>query len=210
MMKITTLTLIACSALLVGCAHQATPSASVKPAIPDYDQGLQAEARGDFAAAREAFWRAWTKAREGGATPAYKSAVLYNWGRMAGYTCNWTQGERLLQESLDMETPLSGPNSGALSKRLFELARLHFDQGHFALAAGFYERAVAMAERLGVGQSDPIGLANAQDDLAQSLQKSGQADKATAARARATALRTQHPGQRARFVPRHYPKSCPR
>lgn len=210
MMKLATLTLITCSALLLGCVHQATPTASGKPAIPEYDQGLQAEARGDFAAAREAFWRAWTKARDSGATPAYKSAVLYNWGRMSGYTCNWAQGERLLQESLDMETPLSGPTSSALSKRLFELARLHFDQGHFAQAAGFYQRAVAMAERLGVAQRDPIGLANAHDDWAQALQKSGQPDQAGAARVRAKTLRAQHPGQRARFVPRHYPKSCSR
>ena len=210
MLKTTTLTMMACTALLLGCAHEPASKAQDAPVNQDYNLGLQAEARGDFAAARDAFWRASTKARRDGAAPAYQSAVLYNWGRMAGHTCHWAQSERLLQEALDIEVSVSGPDSGAISNRLFELARLHGDQGHATQAATHYERAVAMARRLGVGKSDPIGLANAYDDWAQALRGAGQPQQAAAAHAQGQTLRTQHPGQKARFIPRHYPKSCPR
>ncbi len=196
---------IALVALIIsGCAHELNR----RNADKYYDLGLRAEAQGNYAGARESFWRAWVNARDGEASSTYKSAVLYNLGRMTGYTCDFSQAEKLLQDALDMEIPLSGPDSGNISKRLFELARISFDQRKYAEAARFYERGIPMAERLGIEKDDPIILANSLDELAQSYEESGQSAKAVSPRSRAAAIRARYPNQSAKFVPVRYSKQC--
>ena len=174
-----------------------------------YEMGLMAEQEENWEAARESYWRAWVNARDGNAPPEYQSAVLYNLGRMMGYTCDFQQAEVLLRESLDREIPLSGPDSSNISKRLFELARLNFDQGKYAESASYYAKAIPMAERLGIEKDDPVILANSLDELAQAYQLSGQAALAVASAQDAATIRARNEGRAVSFVPVRYTVVCP-
>jgi tetratricopeptide (TPR) repeat protein len=128
---------------------------------------------------------------------------------MMGYTCDFQQAEALLRESLDREIPLSGPDSSNISKRLFELARLNFDQGKYAEAASYYAKAIPMAERLGIEKDDPVALANSLDELAQAYQLSGQAALAVASAQDAAVIRARNIGRAVVFVPVRYTAVCP-
>ena len=54
-----------------------------------YDLGLQEEFRGNYSGAKEAYWRALVNYHSAGASKAYISASMYNFGRMAGHTCDY-------------------------------------------------------------------------------------------------------------------------
>jgi tetratricopeptide (TPR) repeat protein len=189
-----------------GCGF--TEQVNLKNADTYYHLGLQAEARGDFVGAKEAFWRAWVNARDGKASPAYQSAVLYNLGRMTGYTCDFAEAEKLLHDALDRELKISGPESGNTSKRLFELARLNYDQGKYVQAAEFYEKAIPACIRLGCLETDPIIVANSYDELGKAYQAIGSVDKGKDAVAKAADIRAKNPGAEARFVPVRYDAMC--
>lgn len=173
-----------------------------------FELGLDAEAQGNYAGARESFSRAWGDARDSDVPPAYKSSVLFNLGRMTGYTCEFYQARKLLQEALDMEISLSGTDSSNVGDRLLELARLNFDHEQYLEAVWFYEKGLSVAARSGVEKNDPIFFANMSDELAKSYQQSGQSALAVAAMHRAVFIRMQHPGQEAKLVPVRYPKTC--
>ncbi|MFO1434914.1 MAG: tetratricopeptide repeat protein [Gammaproteobacteria bacterium] len=192
--------------LLGGCGF--AEQVNMKNADKYYDLGLQAEAQGNYAGAREAFWRAWVNARDGNGSPEYQSAVLYNLGRMTGYTCNFPEAENLLREALDRELKISGPESANISKRLFELARLNYDQKKYAQAAEFYERAIPACIHLGCLESDPIIVANSYDELNKAYESVGDLDKAKNAAAKAAEIRAKNPGAQAQFVPVRYNSMC--
>ena len=197
-----------CVAVVVigGCGF--TEQINMKNADKYFDLGLRAEAQGNYAGAREAFWRAWVNARSGDASPAYKSAVLYNLGRMTGYTCDFGEAERLLREALNAEVAISGPESANISKRLFELSRLSYDQGKYDQAAEFYERAIPMCIHLGCLNDDPVAVAKSYDELAQAYKAIGNATKSKAAAAAATDVRSRNPNAEVRFVPVRYNSMC--
>lgn len=190
--------------LVSGCAQEPNR----RNTASYFELGLDAEAQGNYAGARESFWRAWVDARDKGAPPAYKSSVLFNLGRMTGYTCDFYQARKLLQEALDMEISLSGTESSNVRDRLLELARLNYDHEQYLEAVWFYEKGLSLAARSGIEKSDPIFFANTVDELVQSYQKSGQSALALAGFHRAAFIRMQHPGQEAKFVPVRYPMKC--
>ncbi|CAA0080279.1 Uncharacterised protein [Halioglobus japonicus] len=192
--------------LIGGCAH----SINQYNADRYYELGLAAEQQQNWGAAREYYWRAWVNARDGNAAPEYQSAVLYNLGRMMGYTCDFQQSEALLRESLDREVPLSGPDSANISKRLSELARLNFDQEKYSEAASYYARAIPMVQRLGIEKDDPVILANSLNELSQAYQLSGQAALAVASAEEAATIRARNKGHAVGFVPVRYTTGCPR
>ena len=74
---------------------------------------------GDYASAREQYWKALVDARLAGASPAMVSMLTYNFGRTTGYTCHFDEAEKYLTEALEMEKNISGPDSGISTKRIF-------------------------------------------------------------------------------------------
>jgi tetratricopeptide (TPR) repeat protein len=175
-----------------------------------YWGGLQAEKRKDYVQARYYFERALAEAHKGNGTLSFVSGATYNLGRMVGYTCDFAEAERLLLESLDLEVPLSGPDSVNISKRLFELARLNQAQARFARARRYYEQAIPMAERLGILAKEPLALATVLDDYATVLEETSQPKMTETTRSRAQALRAQHPGQASPIVFVRYDETCAR
>jgi len=198
------LVVVALFVALGGCA-----TAINRHNAENYHQaGLQAEWNGDYELAERNFYRALVNARSGNSPKAGISMAEYNLGRIKGYLCKHKEAEELLLDALKLEVEVTGPESGVTSKRLFELARLYYDQGKYDKAAQYYSRAIPIVKKLGVEKSDPIALADAMDEYSVSLSKSGNKTKASEVKSEASALRKNNPGAKAKFVPTRYNTRC--
>ena len=203
-MLIRTLLCLAVSVVVTGCATEINQ----KNADTYYEAGLRAEASKNWSGAKEMYFRSLVNARSSGASPAYISAVTYNLGRMTGYTCEYTDAEKLLLESLALEQGLAVPNMVNLTKRWSELAQIAYDQGKYAESAKWFALAIPELEKLNIVSKDPIGYAVYLEDYAKSIEKSGQVQQANAIRQRAASLRSSNPGASASFKPIYYRDVC--
>ncbi|MDH3747720.1 MAG: tetratricopeptide repeat protein [Gammaproteobacteria bacterium] len=173
-----------------------------------YEIGLENEFSGNYARAREAFNRALINADLAGAPPSYISAVLYNLGRMHGYTCDFESAEQLLMEALATERALETPDPVNIAKRLSELARLSFDLEKFEQSANYYSEAVPVVEQLGILRDDPVGYAYFLEGYSDALRRLGRTDAASAESNRAKLLKSENEGVSANFVPIEYRDVC--
>ena len=186
--------------LLIACVSDINR----KEAQIHFEAAQRYDIQGDYTSAREQYGKALVDARLAGVDPATISMLTYNYGRTTGYTCHFEEAEKYLLEALNMEKNITGPESGVSTKRVFELARLYFDQGQYAKSAVYYANGIPLVEKLGAAQSDPIGLANAMDEYAVALANVGKTSDAATAKQRAAQLREQNPRARAGFVPTRY------
>lgn len=194
------------SALLTACAFSETINR--KNAVNYHDWGEQAEFAGDYELAERNYGRALINARLGNSPAAGISMVAYNLGRMKGYLCKYSEAEQLLLEAIALEQEASGSDSGLSIMKQLEIARFYFDYGQYDRAVAYYASGLPGAKKLGVGSSDPVGLADAIDDYARALDQIGRHDQADNAKRESETLRNRHPGQKADFVPIRYNKTC--
>lgn len=173
-----------------------------------YEAAQRFDLSGDYISARKQYWMALVNAKMANASPATISMLTYNFGRTTGYTCHIEEAEKYLLDALEMEKSVTGPESGIYTKRLFELARLYFDQEQFAKSASYYAQGIPLVEKIGIEKSDPISLADALDEYSTALKYSGQASLATDAKRRSFELREQNSGKKKLFVPARY--TCPK
>ena len=202
-MKFGTVAIACC--LLVGCANPINQ----KTASIYYDSALEAEIRGDFAFAERQYGRALINAQIGHAPDEGVSAAMYGLGRSKAYLCKFAEAEPLLLESLTLQEKAAGPEGPIMTKRLFELARFYSDRGRYKQSLPFFERGVPTVEKLGVEASDPMAFADALDDYANALERSGETAKARPVKVRADALRARFPDKKATYVPKRYGQGCP-
>jgi len=170
--------------------------------------GLQNEFSGNYLEARDNFKEALEFAKTSSAGPAYESAVLYNLGRMYGYSCDFETAEKLLADALQKERALEEPDDGNITKRLGELARLSFDMGKFRMSASYYAEAVDRLDQLTIENDDPIGYADFLDAYALTLDQTGGAAIAVELRNRADLLRSENEGKDAEFTFVDYSSVC--
>jgi tetratricopeptide (TPR) repeat protein len=121
-------------------------------ATDDRKLGYQAEKAKDYVAAREAYRRALTTARQElnarqdqPHKETYQFVVMmdeYELGRMTGYTCDYADAEKLFLEALTLGEQMQDQFSH-ITATLSELARLSFDEGKFQDSLSYYERAIA-------------------------------------------------------------------
>jgi tetratricopeptide (TPR) repeat protein len=189
---------------LASCAHPINRH----NAAQYHGWGQEAERAGNFALAERNYGRALVNARLGHSPDAGVSMAMYNLGRVKGYLCKYDEAERLLLDALALEEKVSGPESGLVTMRLFELARLQFDRGHYAASLPWFSRAIPAVRKLGAESSDPIALAEVLDQYALALARAGRPDDGAASRREADALRAAHPGKGARFKPVSYDQPC--
>jgi len=153
-MKLNLLLLLAVTLLLgVGCAS----SVNMKNVEIHYNAGRNFEQQGDPQSAKDQYAKALINAKLANGNPALISMLTYNYGRMLGHTCQYEEAEENLIEALNMEKAITGNNSGPTSMRLFELARLNYDNNQFRKAASYFEEGIPLIESLNIEQSDPIG-----------------------------------------------------
>ena len=81
-----------------------------------------AESANNLALAEEACYRAVKNADWGNLSPDLKSQHLYNFARVKRRLAKFSEAEKLLNESLGIEEPLSGASSVKVGRRLVELS----------------------------------------------------------------------------------------
>jgi len=185
---------------LTGCVQ----SINLKQAEIHYNAGSQYEDKGDFISAKEQFAKALSDARLGKAKPAAISMLTYNLGRVTGYACDFEQSEKLLIEALKLEEKVTGPSSGITTMRLFELARLNYDQGKYAEAAKYYSRGLPLVEALNVIESDPITFANALDEYSRALEETGNIDESIKIKTKSKKIKESNSEREVVLVPKRY------
>jgi len=173
-----------------------------------YQAGLRAEFARNWQLAKENYSKAYVNAKSGNAPAKEISAITYNLGRMAGYTCDYAEAERLLTESVQLEKSIGASDTGNLTKRWSELARLNFDQQKYVESANWFSLALPELERFDVAKDDPVGFAQYLEDYAKALDRSGSSSKASEIRARALKLRSENPNAKAKFIPVYYRDIC--
>lgn len=170
--------------------------------------GREAERAGNYTLAERNYERALINARLGHSSDAELSMVMYNLGRVKGYLCKYDVAEQLLTEALKLEEKVTGPDSGIVTMRLFELARLQFDREQYAASLPYFGRAIPAVKKLGVESDDPIALADVLDQYAVALGKTGQSMDSAERKREADVLRAKNPGKAARFKPISYSQPC--
>ncbi len=184
---------------LAGCVG----AINQKEAEIHYAAAHRFDLEGDYLSARDQYLKALVDAKLVGASAATISMLMYNYGRTAGYTCQFEAAEKYLTESLDLERTVSGPQSGITSMRIFELARYYFDRGEYAKSASFYAQGIPVLEKTDFVGKDPIAVANMLDEYATAAAKIN-APSASDLSHKALLLRQQNPGKQASFAPVRY------
>jgi tetratricopeptide (TPR) repeat protein len=190
--------------LVSGCAPQINSINANKY----YDSGLAAEQSKSYTQAKEMYYRALVNARSGNATKEYVSATLYNYGRMLGFTCDYTHAVEAVKESLAIEKGISPVNNSNIAKRLSELGYLAIALGLNAEAATNFSEATPLLEKYGVIESDPIGYAKYLEIYAGALKSSVQPEKAKEISSKSENLIIQHAELKQQFTPVNYQAEC--
>jgi tetratricopeptide (TPR) repeat protein len=195
---------IAIFIFISGCA----PAINNTNANNYYNAGLSAETSRNYLQAKEMYYRALVNARSANASKEYISAVLYNYGRMLGFTCDFGNAIESVKESLSIEKGISPTNNTNLAKRLSELAYLNVALGLDSEAAVYFSGAVPILESLGVGAKDPIGYANYLEMYAAALRNSNQIERSNEFSNKAKILNSKNPDAKAQFIPVNYKAGC--
>ena len=122
--------------LLIGFANPINQ----KNAQKYYELGSQAEQSGNYVLAEEYYSRALWNAKIGNLPDSGISASSYSLGRIKGFLCKPDEAEGLLLEALQLDENAAEPETGLISMRLFELARLLASQSRYNEAQSYYAR----------------------------------------------------------------------
>ncbi len=187
-----------------GCAKDFNTSNTARY----HDAGTRAEAARDFPQAEDYYGRALIWAGTERVPPALLSLTMYNLGRMKGHACKFDEARELLLTSLALEESATGPVSAQVSRRLFELARLHYDRRLYAESVPYYAEGIAMVRRLKLENDESITFTEALQDYAAALREAGDIGKANDLRGEIAARRSQEVGTRPRYLIARYSPSC--
>lgn len=200
------MTLYACGAVKPIVSN--TGFSPTQTGLQEFNLGLQLESNNNYSAARDAYLRALAAASSTDTDPIFIADITYNLGRMAGYTCDFRMAEAMLRESLKVVESRSISLTPNRSRRLFELGRLAMDEGHYADAVSYFERALPVLENVRMVIDDPLGFAYILDELAYALEGAGQIDRATKLRARSLEVRQKSDNKPMQFRPKHFAEGC--
>lgn len=173
-----------------------------------YEAGLRADSAKNYSEAKELYENALNTARINKLPEEFISNSMLNLGRMQGYLCDYPAAEKTLKEALGLEE--SRPNSGRASdsavrrkstvmKISSALAVLTYDQENYPASVSYFEKAISLAEELGILRADPLQLSDVLDDFALALEKAGHIDKAVSTRTRAASIREPFGNKKPRF-----------
>lgn len=195
------LSIFALGLYLVGCANPVNRYTAGKYA----DAAISAREAGNWRLARSNWARAITNAQIGGEANTRSMAIAYyEYGRSSGIICDWTEAERGLQKSLELDRRLNGP----IHLSLIELGRMHFDQKQYEPARNYFSEAFKLFEAMNAETMDPLGYAQFLDEYSLSLESTGAADQAAPFRSRAQQLRTTFPAGKNRTDRTPYGTQC--
>lgn len=194
------LSCFALALLLPSCSFKA-----VNAARSDYRQGLAAERAGNLALAREyqfSFHRQATQMEQ----PILRTLSTYEYARLSGYAGDHRAADEAFRSCLKHAG--KDPETRARMRYVIviEYARFLHDQGRHREAIGHYQEAIALVTPSNLQARDPIGFAEFLEEYAVSLSHSGKRAEAANAKSWAGQLRRDHPGKKADYPRRHYPR----
>lgn len=147
-----------------------------------------AERVGDLHGAEDVCQRALGNADEDVLDPQVKSERLYTLGRVKRQRGKYSQADELLRQSLAIEERLSGPDSPAVGRRLFELSLILAGRGQWQEGAGVLERTIPLASQL--TEKEQAAMANILARYSVQLRKTPYRGQAARFAAAATELKS--------------------
>jgi tetratricopeptide (TPR) repeat protein len=170
-----------------------------------YTQSAQdAVKAGDWENARRRYYLALRNAEWAESKPAELAGLNYEVGRASGVTCQFDAATKHLNQAYELDKRTSGPTYRAL----LELARVNLTLEKYVESVGYFERAMPELEKAKIAKHDPIGIAEAWEDYAKALEKSGNSSQAKSMAARAAQARAEHQGQLAAIAQTPYGSHC--
>jgi len=174
-----------------------------------FNSGSAAFDQEDYVTAEKEFARAewYAETPDFGKSPACiqaKAAALYNGALSVGHQGRFEEAERLLYQTIALDSKTDSTNTALPAGRLFELARLHQAMGKNGLARKEYEQGIPIAEKFDLEKRDPIALAIILEDYAKLLDLPADR-RAESFRERAKDIRADHPGESSKTKIQYYP-----
>lgn len=151
--------------------------------------GYAAQRNGDWETARRQFAQAVVNADLGDADLNGKATVNYEYGRALGVTCFYEESEKYLLRPKEFDEQQG--QSPYLA--LFELGLLAEKQKQYAKAASYFSQLIPLMEKAGLRTKYPLGVVEAYEQYANSLQEIGKGHEAGLMRQQANSVRAENP-----------------
>ncbi|MFT3759172.1 hypothetical protein [Thauera sp.] len=151
--------------------------------------GAQAQAKGDWDAARRAYARAVVNAEQAKLPPTTRAVLTYEYGRSLGATCFFDLSESELKLAHDLDKEAGNP----LYLTLTELARLTFDQQKFQASIDYFERALIELDRAEAKEKAPVAYADVLSEYSAALSETGRENDAASIVKRAAEIKSANP-----------------
>jgi hypothetical protein len=171
----------------------------------EYFQGGQENAKeGRWFNARMAFGRAWTNANLGKEDDKITAVYAYEYGRASGAICDWTEAERGLKHSYELDLKTKGP----IYMDLVELARMYHAKGELNKSNQYFNLAKNELDKLQADTRDAIAYANILAEYAVVLSALGKHTQATPLKKREKEIRDVFKGRTSSHKQTPYGKFC--
>ncbi len=190
--------------LLSGCANPINRYTAARY----YQMGGEAESRGNFEEAREAYRRAMLNADWGNLGISAKAYTLYEFARVSGYLCIHDETEKAFKESLELQEKDQSLRAQLRPPTLLELARFYYDTDRKREALPYYEEGVELVRKLKVDETDPVRFATVLEEYAEALRADNQTQKADGISKEAKRLREVHPERNSDIPFERYNTRC--
>jgi Tetratricopeptide repeat. len=169
-----------------------------------YQEGLEAQRKGEYEMAKKYFYRAWDNAKIGRLEPQLRAESAYSLGRVYGILCDHKNAELLLLEALKYDKESSGP----VYMSLFELAYLKYDQDKYDEAVSYFQQAIQLVDDQKYIEYDPATFVMHFSTYSKSLEKTGHNDEAKMFNNRAKVISEKYTNERPKAQRTLYNKNC--
>jgi tetratricopeptide (TPR) repeat protein len=178
---------------------------SLSPGVRNHlNIAYRAEYNGSWGTAEAYYGKALVQA-ESEETSEYVLAILnYQYGRALGVTCSFAEAEQHLLKALELDEK----NNGETFKDLTELARLHYDQGHYPEAISYFEKSIPILDQMDSADEAPIAYSDILLEYSEALQQTGKTVKAEDLKNRALEIRNKHSEKQSITERTPYGKYC--
>lgn len=175
----------ACLLLLAGCVS----SINLRNAEGHAQAGYAAQNRGDWEGAARQFAQAVVNADLGNGEPQGKATVNYEYGRAMAVLCKYEDAEKYLLRAKEFN------EKSGISPFLpvYELGSLNVFQKKYSAAIPYFVELIPLMEREGLRSRAPLGVADAYEKYAISLEAVGRSAEAVEQRKQARAIREANP-----------------
>lgn len=121
--------------------------------------------------------------------PAHFAPLYYERGRSEGAICQWDAAARDLNHAMELDQKSRGP----VWMDLTEIARMYHAQGNNSLAEVYFDMLYKDMPEAQVARQDPEGFVADCEEAAEVFAALGKAEKSAQFRAKAAAVRANHP-----------------